>query len=304
MLTKESSRVIESNADLDVARALYECGDFAESAALAKSIYQESKDTETRFHALLRVSTCQSEQRQYSAALKTLNLAGPLLDDVAPKFKANFHGQRAYLKAKIDADNIDDALIDYAAARMFAQEAGDDRIGAQVRNNVAKRYGAAGRFDEAIIEVDAAIRMAQRLDDEILMGRFYDQKAQILIDANQYAAALVSSEKAMFLLTDHSSLTEARTTHGRALVALGAYYLEQVDPIGAFTGKRDASQYVTVSLDANLIKLALDRTGGNVYQAAELLHVKHPSLLGSIKRFKITRSPPRRRAKSLIKNKS
>lgn len=288
-------------SDLDVARALYESGSFAESVDFAKTIYAESCDPEMKFRAILLASAGESEQRRYAAALKTLQLADALLDDAKPVWKANYFCQRAHVNVKLTPKVIDCGVIDYEEAIFYAKQANDLRVEARARNNLARRHSKANRFEEAITEVDAAIRIAARLGEKIELGRFYDQKAQILLDHKQHREAVAVSEKAMRLLYDHPSLAEARTTHGRALVALGAEYLEQEDALDTFMGKKRAAEHLSVSLDANLIQLALDRTNSNLLHASELLQIKHPSLIQAVKKFKVARKPIRRRGKSYEK---
>ena len=300
-----SSSIAGPRTDLDMARLLYERGEFADGAALAKLVSEESNDVEMKVRSLLLASSCESEQRRYAAALKTVELAAPLIDHVQPRYAAHFYGQRAHIQVKLNPDDADAGLIDYAAALDFAQRAGDDVAQARIRNNLAKRYSDVGRLDEGIIEVDKAIAIAERRKEWILLGRFYDQKAQMLTDHKHYNKALTYSEKAMRLLFDHPALAEARTTHGRALVALGAEFLEQEDPIDTFSGKRRASEYIAVSLDAELIQLALERAHGNLTHASDLLNIKHQSFIQSVERFRIKRKPLRRRGKSLLtQNKS
>lgn len=291
----------DSLAVLGEARALYDCGAFAEAVDAAKTIYQDSEDNEMRFRAILLASSGESEQRHYATALKTLQLADPLLDEARPVWKANYFCQRAHLKVRLNPKVVDCAVIDYQAAIFYAQEADDSRVEARARNNLARRHSKANRFDDAIREVDAAIRIADRLGERVELGRFYDQKAQILIDHRHFAEATRFSERAISLLNDHPSQSEARTTYGLALVALGAEFLEQEDPIDTFTSKRQAVKYVSMSLDASLIQLALDRASGNISHASDLLHVKHTSLLELIKKFKLTRSPVRRRGRTYNK---
>lgn len=300
MTTITSSSSARIQGDLDVARALYDSAAFPESVSASKAIYKEAHDPELRIRALLLASAGESEQRRYASALKTLQLADALLDEAKPKWKANYFCQRAHVKVKLSPKVVDCGVIDYQEAIYYARQADEPQVEARARNNLARRHSKADRFDEAIREVDLAIQIAKRLGEQVELGRFYDQRAKILCDHLHYADSLVWSERAIRLLADHPALTEARTTHGRTLVALGGCYLEQDEPVDTFREKRIAAKYLNVTLDGNLIQLALDRTGGNVYQAAELLQIKHPSLIQAIKKHGLNREPARRRGKALI----
>lgn len=300
MLAQESSSINNSNTDLAVVRTLFTSGQYEQVIEAARPLCQNaSLDIETRFASYLLIASAESELGYYSESLETLKAAGPLLDNALPRQKASFYGQRAHVNAKLKKK--DSPLVDYEAARFWAQEAGDQVVEARVRNNLAKRYSEIGRIVEAIAEVDAAIKIAVRLQDDHLLGRFYDQKAQVLLDDRRFVESIACSKKALMLLEGHPALTEARTTHGRALIALGVSFLPEPKTIEDFCIRRDAAKSLQVALTPDVIKRALKGSGGHVLKAAEVLNVSHPVLIRSIEKHGIERQPIRPRRKSLIK---
>lgn len=295
-LTQEPT--VNIGSDIDVARALYDRGDYKEAHALAMRIFADHESVEVKLRALLTASACRSEQKRYADALTTLNLGGELLDDVGPVQKAKFFGQRAYLHTQLKDD--ENVLIDYAAARMYAEAAGDKVIEAQARNNMAGCYRRLKRYEESIAESDAAINVVRRSGDRLWLARFYDQKAQTLLEMVRYEDAAALSRKAVEMLGDHPSGFEARMTYGRALILLGAYYLETDDPVETFCSKRQAARSIDEPPSPELIQLALDRVDGRVSKAAQLLGVSYTTLIESIDRYRLTRREPQRRARSII----
>lgn len=288
--------------DVDVARNLYDRGDYQDAYALAMRAFKDSADVDIKLRALLTASSSRSEQKKYADALTILNRACSFVDDVAPTQKAKFFGQRAFLHAKLKDDA--NVLIDYEAARVYAQEAADKVLEAQIVNNLAGCYRRLQRFEESITESDAAIAIVRSSGDRLWLARFYDQKAQTLIEMGRCAEAVAVSKKAVDMLGDHPAGSEARATHGRALIALGASYLETDDPVESFGAKRRAVKSIDQAPSRELMQLALDRVGGRVAPAAQLLGISYPTLIESIERHGLSRQKPYRRGKSLHSKKT
>lgn len=299
MQITENTSSTKSGA-LEIGRALFTNGDYKETISVVEQIILgDGVDVESRFAAYLLKASSQSELGCYLASLETLRDAGPFLDDATARQKASFFGQRAHVNIKLNRDN--GPLVDYEAARHWAQEADDELIEARVRNNLARVYSKSDRFVDAIVEVDAAIRIVTRLNDQINLGRFYDQKAQILLDHDHYAESVACGKKALGFLGDHPAALEARLTLGRALIKLGATYLEQPDPLDTFCAKRDAAKSIQVKLSPDLASMALRRSNGHVVQAAKFLGIRHYALTKIAARHSIERQPKRTRRKTLIK---
>lgn len=283
---------------VDIARSHYFAGEYDAAINEAEILIASSEVTE-RVGGLLLKACIQSERNQFSECLATLKIAGPLIDQVPAKSKAAFHGQRAYVRVKIGRRK--DALVDYEAARFYAQESGDRLAEATVRNNLARVYSQCKRFDDAIAESDNAITMFRALNERIYLGRAYDQRAQIFNDNGFYSEAVRWSEKALSVLGSHPASAEARMTHGAALIGLGETYLDHPDPVENFRTRRALVNSINTSLDPGTIQIALDRCEGNILRASVLLNVKHQSLQGAVNRFKLKSSQSRQVRRSLIK---
>jgi len=286
--------------DLELARNLFHAGDYHDAESAVDAVLDGPVISgDAKFAALLLKASIYSETNRLNGSLEVLKSAGPLLDAAPASQKARFYGQRAHVRVKLG--HTDGPLVDYEAARFWAQEAGDKFSEASIRNNLAKRYGDSGRIEEALKESDAAIMMILELDQEIYLGRFYDQRAQILNDRGMFSEALQFSEQAIRLLEGHPAFPEASDTHARALRGVGTAYLNRLDPITRFRVSRTICKSLDIPLDPEIIQMAMERSDGNVYRAAILLDIKHPSLLESIKRHGLQDLQHRRHLKSIIK---
>lgn len=288
----------ECSAAYETARACFDSGDDDEVIGLIRTALPSITESEGRFKALLLMACSEWRKGWAKQSLQTLGKASALFDEMSPRLKGRFHGQRAVAHSRLK--NHDAAVVDLESAKFWAQVANDQEEIAIARNSLAKQYSNAGRFDEAISEVDAAIEFARHRQDEPLLGQFCDMKAQILVKAKRFEEALRFSERAMSLLESHPALTEARETHGRALIGLGATYLAQDDPIASLSARRRAAELLPTTIDKESLELALERANGNVLSAADDLGVSHSHLLNSIKKHGLPYQA-RHRARSVVR---
>lgn len=249
MIDSASSQQVESlSGDLEAARALFAVGDYNDVLSLIEPIISDEEASVSDRCDALRLRACvESERGQWVGCLGTLKDAAPLIDLMPADKRAKFYGQRAL--AHRNVGEVDAALVDYEEARYWAKKAGDQQTEASVRNNLAKIYSDVGRGEEAIVEVDAAIKIATERQDEINLGRYYDMKAQVLIIRSEYEAAIENGKRAVGLLghlsDTHTALIEARSTYSRALIGLAALYLEHPDPVAGYCARRDAAKLIS-----------------------------------------------------------
>jgi tetratricopeptide (TPR) repeat protein len=274
---------------------MFNSGDDTGVISAVRLILPDLSGDEKRFKALLLMACSEWRKGWAKQSLQTLGKAAELFDEVSPRLKGRFHGQRAIVHSRLK--NPDAALVDLEAAKFWAEEAADDEEIAIARNNLSKQYSDAGRFDEAIVEVEAAIDFARCSGNPILLGQFCDMKAQILVKAERFEEAMEFSERAMTLLESHPAHAEARETHGRALIGLGTTYLTQDDPVSTFRARRQAAGLVSDTLTDDLIRLALKQSNGNILNAASRLGVYHFALQKAMRSYGI---PHKARARSLV----
>lgn len=282
---------------LSLARALYDDGCYRESIVESRRVLGTAVDNTIRLRALLLTANSYWALGEHEAAWGELAEAAPLVETVAPEWRGRFYGTRAVVYRK--AGKYDEAAIDYEAARYYAAESGDRECEARALNNIAKLNSDLGRYGEAIDQVNRAIKLATELNETILVGEFYDLKAQIHLDHGEYEKALRSGCEALKRLRGHPSSEEAQQTHARALNAAVSMYTSETDPVRRCNLRRVIVNGLNMPLDSEIIRMALSRSDGHIYKAAKLLNVKHQSLEPLIEENGISRRPKRRRGKRL-----
>lgn len=295
MSVKTVSQTV-AEGEIDLARNLFDSGDDDRVIDTVRALLPSLPGSEKKFRAYLLLACSEWRKGWARQSLQTLRKASVMFDRMPARLKGRFHGQRAVVHSRLK--DPDSALLDLEAAKFWAEEAGDEEEIAIARNNLSKQYSDAGRFEEAITEVDAAIDFARHHGSEILLGQFCDMKGQILVRHQRFSEALHFTETAIELLDSHPSCVEARETHGRALIGLGAGYLTQEDPVSTFRARRSATDLISGPLTDDLVRLALEQSNGNILNAATRLGVYHSGLLKVIKNGKLPHKP---RARSLVR---
>ena len=119
---------------------------------------------------------------------------------------------------------IDQSLVEYAAASFHAEQAGNRRFLALVKNNVGFLFVSLRRFGEAHDQLDQARSLFEGLKDRGMVAQVDDTRARAFIDQGLYAEAEAVAARSVRVLEEGdelSLLAEALTTHGRALAKLG-----------------------------------------------------------------------------------
>jgi tetratricopeptide (TPR) repeat protein len=225
-------RVAEARVDLAI--CYWREGAFDEARVSLDDALQHLGDLESeqRLRALLTRAIVEKLSLRPEDALKTHRQAAPLFhgsSNVA--LKGKFHNEYAtVLKnlglARNSADLIDQALVEYSAATVYAEEAGNKRFLASVENNVGNLFVRLGRFEEAHKHLDRARSLFTSLKDKGLVAQVDDSRARALISQGLLAKAEALSRGAVKVLVEGdelSLLAEALTTHGIALARLANY---------------------------------------------------------------------------------
>lgn len=300
MQLKESHTITTHwTAELETARALYEVGDYEDALrVLAVMMAIPDLDSVNRLGGYLLKACIEWRQQDLARSLETLGMAGPLVDSAPPELRGKYFGQRAL--AHRGLYQTDAALVDYEQARDCAMETADARTEASIRNNIAVIYNELGRRDEALVEIDAALKTFIRLRDDVNAGYCHDTRAQVLLSAGRYEEARHHSEKALRLLVDDPARVGALRHYGLAMIGIGAGYLDKPESVEQFRARHHAAKLIDAELNRELIQIALSRSGGHVLGAAKLLDVSHSVLIKLIAKYNLERAPKRHRRKSTI----
>lgn len=163
-LISESISIFQKLADKDkAAEALTELaycywreGAYDEAQIILNEVLGSLEDdSELKALALLRNAIVISSKGNYDDALKTLLLAAPLFSSITNhalkgRFHANFGGILRKLGENQDRDDYKDrALIELAAASFHFENAGANRLAADVEKNLGIMFSFLGYFSEA-----------------------------------------------------------------------------------------------------------------------------------------------------------
>jgi len=222
-------RVAEARVDLAI--CYWREGAFDEARVSLDDALERlgNVESEQRLRALLTRAIVEKLSLRPEDALRTHRQAAPLFQlSTNVALKGKFHNEYAtvlkYLGlARNSSELIDQALVEYSAATIYAEEAGNKRFLASVENNVGNLFVHLERFDEAHKHLDRARSLFVSLKDRGLVAQVDDSRARALILQGQPARAEALSRTAVKVLTEGdelSLLAEALTTHGIALARL------------------------------------------------------------------------------------
>jgi tetratricopeptide (TPR) repeat protein len=255
-------RVAEARVDLAI--CYWREGAFDEARVTLDDALQQlgELESEQRLRALLTRAVVEKLSLRSEDALRTHRQAAPLFqnsNNVA--LKGKFHNEYAtVLKnlglARNSADLIDQALVEYSAATVYAEEAGNKRFLASVENNVGNLFVRLARFDEAHKHLDRARSLFTSLKDKGLVAQVDDSRARALISQGQLTKAEALSRGAVKALVqgdELSVLAEALTTHGIALARLANYpkarpTLEKAIRTAQSAGDNESSGVASISM--------------------------------------------------------
>jgi tetratricopeptide (TPR) repeat protein len=165
---------------------------------------------------------------RFDEALALLDQAAPLLDRVDDDMAHGcYHMQRAIVFKRLGgAENLDRALMENTAARVYLEQANHMGYVAGVENNIGIIFRELGRYDEALDHLERARRTFVELGDVGTAAQVNETRARVFIEQERY----VEAEKLAFLSAsaleagdEQSLLADALETQGVALARMGRY---------------------------------------------------------------------------------
>jgi CheY-like chemotaxis protein len=203
----------------------------------ARSMLREALDrlppndeSEVKAIAMLRLAIVEGSVKRYNDALRIDIEAAPLFEkSTNPAHKGKFYNQFGFVLKNLGAaekrdDYIDRALIEFAAASFYFEEAGHGRYQACVENNLGMLFGTARKFPEAHEHLDRAQALFTSMKDSVHTAQVDDTRAKVLLAEGRVTEAERLVRSAVQILErggEQSLLAEALTTHGIALARMG-----------------------------------------------------------------------------------
>jgi len=187
-------------------------------------------ESEQRLRALLNSAIVEQVANRFDEALRIYREAAPLFQhSTNHSLKGKFHNSYAIVLkgvglALASEDYIDQALVEFSAARFHFEQAGNKRFRARVENNEGFVFARLGRFKEAHVHLDRARSLHLSVGDHGGAAGVDDTRAQtFLLEGKTQDAEKLARSAVRFLEHggEQSILAEALTTHGVALARLG-----------------------------------------------------------------------------------
>jgi tetratricopeptide (TPR) repeat protein len=268
-------RAAEARVDLGI--CYWREGGFDEARVTFQQVLSqlENRDSEQRLRAILNLAIVEKVRTRYKDALRIHNEAAPLFENSSNHaLRGKFHNEFAtVLKdlglAERREDYIDQALVEYAAASFHAEQAGNRRFLALVKNNVGFLFVSLRRFDEAHEHLDEARSLFAGLKDKGMVAQVDDTRARAFIGQGRFAEAESVARGAVRVLKEGdelSLLAEALTTQGRALVKLGKQQVAQ----SKFSEALNAAQRAGDPESAGIAVLSMSEELGDYLSLGEL----------------------------------
>lgn len=185
--------------------------------------------SEQRLRALLNLAIVEQVANRYREALNLFRSSAPLFEESSnDSLKGKFHNSFALcLKnlgiARDNEEFIDNALLEFAAARFHFERIGHKRFLVRVENNEGLLFAGLGKFKEAHEHIDRARSLQLSVGDQGSAAGIDDTRAQILMLEGKNQEAEKLARTAVNMLQnggEQSMLAEALTTHGKALARL------------------------------------------------------------------------------------
>lgn len=178
---------------------------------------------------LVRSAFVEYRANRPEEGLKFLEEAAPLVEHSDNNLlRGKFYVERATtLKnlglARDDASFFDKALIDYAAASFYFEQAGHERYRARVENNCGMLYLQMEKFADAHEHLDKALGFFEALGDRGSAAQVRESKARAFLSEGRYreAESLANTAAQVLEAGGHAVFfAEALTTRGTALARL------------------------------------------------------------------------------------
>ncbi len=313
-LISESSAIFEelnltekiAEARVDLGICYWREGALDEARITFDDALQRLGDLESqqRLRALLNKAIVEQVSARSREALRILFESESLFESSGNRsLKAKFHHEYATVLKNVGLaerreDYIDRALMQYTAAGVHFEEAGESRFLAIVENNLGFLFTHLERFEEAHHHLGRALSLVTKLNDKGLRAQFEDTRARAFLSQGHLDQAEKTASGAVKILREgdeQSNLAAALTTHATVLARLGrhsgalAMFNEAVGVAGR-AGDLETGGIASVTIIEELGSILSPSELQAHYRSAEsaLKHSQHTAIrfrLGQCARF-------------------
>ncbi len=289
-----AEKVAEAHVDLGICYWREGALDEARITFDAALQYLGNLESQQRLRALLNKALVEEVSSRSKEALRILSEAEPLFElSSNHALRGKFHNEFGTVLKNVGLaerreDYIDRALMQYTAASIELEQAGHERVLAQVENNLGFLFARLDKFAEAHQHIDRALAMAARLKDKGFRAQFEDTRARaflgegILDQAEQHASSAV---KAFREGDEQSNLAAALTTYATVLARVGRHsdalaMLTEAVSVATQGGDPETSGIALITIIEELSSIFSPAELQNHYLNAEsaLRHSQHAAI--------------------------
>lgn len=220
-----------AEAQIELAACYWREGGFDEARVMLQEALKRlgEKDRDLQAIAILRTGIVESAAKRFNDALRIYGDAASFVEESRnATLKGKFHLLFGTLLKNLGAaenrkDYTDRALIEFAAASFYFEEAELRRHQACVENNLGFLFGTLGKFHEAHEHLDRAQALFTTLKDGVHLAQVDETRGRVMLAEGRVVEAEKTARAAVRTLEkgdELSLLAEALTTQGTALARL------------------------------------------------------------------------------------
>ena len=251
-LTKTEAAQLERR---DLAIGSWRMGEVENAEILLDGVLAEPMTPRVAVQCWVSKAAFRAEAGDYQGSLRAIESAAEFLDESDPRVRGSFFNQRARIHNRFG--NTEGALIDYAGASACFEAVGDQSYAGAALLNLAELYIQRADVAQARAHIDRALPLIKESESEYLC-QGYDTLAQIELAEGRTESALSSLRHAFDLVGDNE------------LWRLDL--LKTRDKIGEKIEELSATLH---SVNVEMVRWALIKTGGNLTQAGKLAGLTH-----------------------------
>ena len=228
----ENKRVAEARGEL--ALCYWREGSYDEARINLANALSLVTDTDPELTAtlLIRASIIETRTQKLQEAMRYCDKAAPLVEQSEDhSLKGSLHNQYGLVLRKLATpenreEYLDRALIQYAAASVHYEEAGNIRAVSRVEGNLGFIYFTIGRYKDAHQHLNRARRLFNELDDIGTVAQVDETRARTMLAEGNLREAERVIKAAVRILErggQQALLAEALTTQGTIMARQGIY---------------------------------------------------------------------------------
>jgi tetratricopeptide (TPR) repeat protein len=303
---------------------------------LERSLAEARVESELGFLVRLDLAYVERATGKVPRALEIYDDLAPVVDTLSDRLRGLFHNGLG--AALLEARNLDEALIELTAASFYFDRAGHALFAAAVESNISIALLRAGQPADSRNHLRRARETFERLGDDVRLAQALETEARAYLAEGLPIEGEKEALRSLALLIgrdEHALTVESLLTLAQSLVVQSRHtdalkrYAEAYETASTYISDMRAAQVAremienlagyafvdsgapfdgsVLGFERQLIRRALDLSGGRVTEASIRLGMKHQTLAWMLQtRHAAERRLPsrKRRFKNLIDHKT